>query len=186
MNQPFLNSVGLLVIGSGLTFLAAWYWHLKNAAVAEKNAAIAEALRLKAEHDRLVARVTEIESSNAVLKAAVVPITSAFQALLVKQLTHFHTPLMDSYLEKIGHLTEKEEGELARLLEERVRDAKDEIPDSESRAARILPDVMVLAKREMEMISQDSTLSVVSVPGGSGESKPQPQPQPQEDKQKET
>jgi hypothetical protein len=82
--QPFINSLGLLVIGAVLTFVAARYWHLKNQAIIAKNKAEEEAARIREGYDRLRQRVAEIENNNVAIKAAVQPITTAFQALLIK------------------------------------------------------------------------------------------------------
>jgi hypothetical protein len=76
---------------------------------------------------------------------------------------------MDALLVKVGppnNLSPEEEVQLAKLLAKRMKDVADVIPDSEARAAHILPDVMVLAKREQEQSSEDSTLKVVSIPKG--------------------
>jgi hypothetical protein len=153
-------SAGLLLLGAALTFAAARYWFLRNAAVAE-------AERIRGEHDRLVARVYELERDSAVVKAAVVPITTAFQALLVKELTHFHTPIMDALLVKVGPpnvLTPAEELQLAALLDERARDMALSIPDSEREAAHILPCVMRRAREEQVAVEKGGVLAVVSVP----------------------
>jgi hypothetical protein len=170
--QAMLNSVFIVVLTAGLGFIAARYWFLKNQAIAAVKAAEEEARRIKDEHDKLVERVRELESEHKLVKAAVVPITTAFQSLLIKQLTHLHTPVMDALLAKIGPpntLTEEEAEELKVLLAERVKDMADVIPDSESRAARILPDVMVLAKIEQTDIAQDSMLKIVAVPKGAAD-----------------
>lgn len=114
-------------------------------------------------------RVQELEMQHALVKASVVPITTAFQALLIKNLTHFHTPVMDALMVKVGPpntLTTEESEQLARLLEEREADMDGEIPESERIAARILPGVMTLAKMEQEAIDAESVLAVVAVPTG--------------------
>jgi hypothetical protein len=158
--QPMINSIVLLIISATLAFLAAKYWF-------ERNQVVQEAQRIKEGHDKLMQRVAELERDSALVKAAVVPITTAFQALLIKELTHFHTPVMDKLMEKIGPpntLTPEEEVQLATLLEERSRDMADAIPESERDAAQILPIVMRRAKVEQDQIEQDSILAVVSVP----------------------
>jgi hypothetical protein len=160
MPQPLINSIGLLIVAAALSFLAARYWF-------QRNQAIADAQRIKEGHDQLLNRVTELERENALVKAAVVPITTAFQALLIKELTHFHTPVMDALMVKIGPpntLTEDEAQQLAELLKQRSEDMADSIPDRERRAAHILPDVMVLAKSDQDQAQQERILAVVSLP----------------------
>lgn len=160
MTQQLLNSIGLIVLGSVLSFAAARYWF-------QRNQAVAQAALIKVEHDKLMNRVMDLERDNALVKASVVPITTAFQALLIKELTHFHTPVMDALMVKVGPpnvLTPGEEEQLAVLLAERSKDMADEIPDSEREAAHILPIVMRRAKVENAKIEHDSVLAVVSVP----------------------
>jgi hypothetical protein len=155
-SQPLINSVGLLILGAVLSFLAARYWHQKSQAEA------------------LLVRVTELERDRDAIKATVDPITTAFQSLLIRQLTHFHTPEMDALMVKIGPpntLTSDEASRLAVLLEERAKNMAGSIPDSERRAAHILPDVMILAKLEQDAVAQDSVLQVVAVPKGSANDK---------------
>ena len=135
MLQPWANSIGLLLIGAALTFIAARYWF-------QRNQAIISAQLIKIEHDKLLTRVADIERDNALVKAAVVPITTAFQALLIKELTHFHTPIMDALMLKIGPpntLTAEEQQQLSELLAQRAVDMADSIPESEREAALICP-----------------------------------------------
>lgn len=160
MSQTLLNSVGLLVLGAGLSFAAARYWF-------QRNQAVAAAAKIQAEHDKLMNRVMELERDTALVKASVVPITTAFQALLIKELTHFHTPVMDALMVKVGPpntLTDEEETQLATLLAERAVSLNGRISASEKDAADILPAVMRRARIEQKLIESESVLAVVAVP----------------------
>jgi hypothetical protein len=179
MPQAMINSVLIVLLTAGLGFMAARYWFVKNQAVALVKAAEDEARRIKDGHDKLVQRVYELEREHAVVKSAVVPITTAFQALLIKELTHFHTPVMDALMVKIGPpntLTSEEETQLAELLEQRAKDMADEIPDSEREAAHILPIIMRRAKVEQDQIAQDSVLAIVAIPKEHEAEDPSPSP----------
>jgi hypothetical protein len=114
----------------------------------------------------LVDRVAAAESKLALVGAAVLPLFTAAQAELVKQLTHFHTPEMDALLVKLGPpymLTPQEDDRLAVLLKEREQDMGDQISEDERDAARMLPMVMRRAKRESELVAAELVLKVVSV-----------------------
>ncbi len=147
---PLFNSIVLLVIGAVLTFLSAAYWMAR----AEKKA--------------LLARVVELERLNSLVTQAVVPISAAFQAILIKELTHFHTPIMDALMVKLGPpntLTTAEEVELVAALKQREQDMDGLIDDAERDAARMLPMVMKRVKAESESPNMETTIQVVARPG---------------------
>jgi hypothetical protein len=101
------------------------------------------------------ARITELERRLSLIGDAI-PLATAFQASLIKELTHYHTPRMDELMTKIGPpstLTGVEEAELWVLLAQRTHDMGQEISDSERDAAVILPFVMRRAKLELETIA---------------------------------
>jgi hypothetical protein len=108
-------------------------------------------------------RLVALESQLALVNAAVVPISTAFQAILIKELTHFHTPEMDALLVKIGPpnvLTEDERDRLAVMLIERTEDLGSEISSSERDAAHILPAVMKRAQAEQDTLQLASRLKL--------------------------
>jgi hypothetical protein len=97
-------------------------------------------------------RITELENKLAVLNQSMVPFNSAFQAILIKELTHIHTPEMDALLVKLGPpniLTQAEEIRLANLLIERADADDPTIPEYERDAARILPAVIRRAHHDI-------------------------------------
>jgi len=162
----FTQTVLLALLVSLLTFIAARYWfgrnvvqreaerledsRIKEAAHLTENRELA-ATNLARDHVTLVARVAEMEAKFAVLAQAVVPISTAFQAILIKELTHFHTPRMDELLGKVGPpsiLTPSEEQELADALRAREIEVDDRISDAERDAAHILPIIIKRAKAE--------------------------------------
>jgi len=145
---PILNSVGLIAVSSFAAFITARHWVTRTE----------NTLREK--------RLVELEKQLALVSAAVVPISTAFQAILIKELTHFHTPELDALMRKIGPpstLTEDEERRMAVLLEAREIDMADEISSSERDAARMLP--MVIRRAKAEATSSEETVAlVVSIP----------------------
>lgn len=151
MNQVLI-SVGLILLSSAVSFLVAWFMWKS----ARRDAAnIKEADRISIQHDKLDARVLELEKQLSAVGQAVLPISTAFQAILIKELTHFHTPEMDSLMTKIGppsRLTLTEEHNLALLLAQRAEDMAAQIPDSERDAALMLPLVIKRAKAEWEAV----------------------------------
>jgi uncharacterized protein YfkK (UPF0435 family) len=169
MTQAMVNSLGLLLFGTALSFATAWFWKTKDAAV-QKARVLAE------ENTKLASRVTEVETKLALVNQAVIPISTAFQAILIKELTHFHTPEMDALLVKVGPpntLTDAEAERLATLLIERTRDMGPQISDAERDAATILPAVMKRARVEADVLDSAEALrlklvtvaTVIGVPG---------------------
>lgn len=116
--------------------------------------------------DELKKRVAELEGQLLVVKEKVVPISAAFQAILIKELTHFHMPVMDKLLEKLGPpntLTEAEEKKLALLLQQRSVDLNGRISDLEQDAAVMLPMVVKRVHAEMKVDPTKQDLQVVAV-----------------------
>jgi len=147
MNTGLVNSLTALLVGAALSFLAARYWWAR----AERRD---RAAHLAIEHARLLARVAELENKVGLVSQAVLPISTAFQAILIKELTHFHTPVLDALLAKLGPpflLTPEEERALLHELRQRERDMGPMITEPEREAAQILPIVMKRAKAEAEM-----------------------------------
>jgi len=156
---PWIIDSSLIILSSVLAFIAALYF-------ANRKERIARANVLAVENDKWKARVIELENKIALVNAAVVPISTAFQAILIKELTHFHTPEMDALLVKIGPpniLNESEEKRLSIMLVERSKDLNGSISDSERDAATILPIVMKRAKAEQEILKTTESLNLISV-----------------------
>jgi hypothetical protein len=142
--NPVMNSVGLLLLGCVLTFVTTYFWFLKNAAVKEKE-------KIAIGHEQLVAKVADMETRMSLLNQSVLPISTAFQAILIRELTHFHTPEMDALLLKLGPpyaLTKPEFARLLVLLQERAVEVDDQISESERDAATMLPYVIKRAHDE--------------------------------------
>lgn len=169
--SPLIQPLALMFMSASLTFVAAWYWFNKNAGIKkvelEKQIVVDKAKHLAFEHQELMNRVRDLEKQLVSVTQTVLPLSTAFQAILVKELTHFHTPVMDRLMEKIGPpntLTEAEQQELIDCLEERTRDMGAEISDSERDAAVMLPMVMKRAKAEADaLLKAPVELKVVAV-----------------------
>jgi hypothetical protein len=146
LSHSDMNTIALAIFSAGLSFSGAWFF------MKRREAAV------------LRTRVEELERTVALMGQAVTPINTMMQALLVKELTHIHTPEMDALLVKVGPpntLTSEEEERLAYLLKERSEDMSAEIPDSERGAALILPAIMERAKTEQEATAAKVTLVAV-------------------------
>jgi hypothetical protein len=159
--QAFVNSIGLVVLAATLTFLATMFWQRRGRIDREVER---KAEKLAAENNKLTERVLDMEKQLGMLNQAVLPISTAFQAILIKELTHYHTPEMDALMVKIGPpniLTDDEMARLVIMLEERTRDMGSEISDSERDAATMLPLVMKRAKFDLD---NEKKLQLVSVP----------------------
>jgi len=162
MNQATLNSVFLALVGSGLTFLASWYWF-------QRNAAVERAKVIQAGHAALLQRVSDVENKIALVNQAVIPISTAFQALLIKELTHYHTPEMDALMREIGPpctLSAEKERRLGELLAARSLDDDPLISESERDAATILPYVIKRAKAEADVLDNAAALKLKLVTVG--------------------
>ncbi len=161
VTETWINSLAIAFFGAVLSLFAGLL--LYYLAGRQKAAAI-----LAAANVRLVDRVNDLERQLSAVNQAVVPISAAFQAILVKELTHFHTPEMDGLMAKLGPpftLTEVEAKRLGVLLEERQRDMNDQISDAERDAAQMLPLVMrrVLVDRERSGIEAEPLVRIMVV-----------------------
>jgi|SRR5579863_1049082 len=155
--QTWINSLALTLLGALLSLVVGgllFYARSKQRAAA----AIADA------HLKLLNRVVELEKSLALVNQAVVPISAAFQAMLIKDLTHAHTPEIDALLAKIGPplvLTLRDVDRLGVLLAEVTAD--NTITERERDAARMLPMVMrrVLADKESSGIEAEPLVRII-------------------------
>jgi hypothetical protein len=147
------------LIGAAIAFATSWFWYVQN-------------LKSKAKERRdlafsdMVRRTAELEKQIAVLGQAVQPISVAFQSMLIKELTHFHTPVMDDLMTRIGPpstLTVEEETELAAALKERAEDPGQHIPQSEREAALMLPYVIRRAKAEVSVQNSLPEMRLVAI-----------------------
>lgn len=151
--MPIFNSVGILLLGAALTFIATRYWH-------NRTLAINADLKLSEANEKLLNRIAELEKQNAIIGQAMIPINALVQAALIRELTHNHTPEMDDLLARIGSLDELEEARLYDLLKERVVDFNDPlITQSEREAAIILPYIMRRAAHEALEMNRSSTIT---------------------------
>src|ERR1700721_995874 len=92
MSYPEINPVPPWIVDTSLaifavlsTFLTTLYFNLRAAS----------ATRVKAvndENDTIRNRLIDLETKMALLNAAVVPISTAFQAILIKEQKFFHPP----------------------------------------------------------------------------------------------
>lgn len=155
------TSVGLLLVGG----VVSWFVTAKATAKTARVAANKETLE----------KIQKLEVQLAQVQQSVVPMSAAFQAILIKELTHYHTPVMDALLQKLGPpntLTEAEEDQLIAALKQRTKDMGDLISDSERVAAALLP--LVMKRVHLEEISSTTVqLQTVSVPEAPPEAPPE-------------
>jgi hypothetical protein len=155
--SPLVNSIVLTTFGSALSFVVAWYWFTRHARVRDAD-------RAREEQSILRGRVTELEKQLIAIGTQVVPMNAAFQAILIKELTHAHTPRMDELLVKLGPpyiLTDQEAAELSTALEARYKNIDALVDESERDAAKILPLVMKRVKAEAELLMADPNTPLV-------------------------
>jgi hypothetical protein len=148
-----INSIVLMFMTAIGTFLVQRHFHVKNRRLRE------EAIRTETA-EKIQGRVTELEKQLALVGQQIQPISTAFQAMLVKELTHFHTPEMDALMVKLGppyELTPEEELKLIAGLKERAESLEGVIPESEREAATMLPMVMRRVRNEL-VHESDKTL----------------------------
>lgn len=157
--SPLLTQIVVVFFAAGLTFLAARYWYTRHV----RDAKVAEAIRDKEE---LQDRVTALEKQLLAFSSEVQPISEAFRAILIKQLTHFHTPVLDALMQKIGPpntLTEPEMKLLCDELQKREKDMGPMIDDSERNAAKLLP--LLVERMRIETADKPTdALQLVAVP----------------------
>src|ERR1700735_3579393 len=87
------------VLAAALSFIGGSYWRGRARKDVTKDAAGAALLATAEDVQR---QLNELQGKMALLGQAVQPITAAYSALLVKSLTHFHTPEIDKLLAKVG------------------------------------------------------------------------------------
>ncbi len=156
-----VRSLVVLLSGAGLTFLATWYWTNQRKAL-ELRVQVQAAQDAK--NQQIFDRLVDLEKQSALLQQLVGPLSTAFQAALVKELTHFHTPEMDALMVKLGPpyvLNDDELGRLTVMLRERANSSDLDIPESEREAALMLPYVLKRAKREAVTLQ---SLGLIVVP----------------------
>lgn len=112
----------------------------------------------KSDDRDLLERVTELEKQLGIVGSQVAPFNVAFQSMLVKQLTHAHTPENDRLLAKLGAvnvpptITDEEEAKLKVALQAIVDDPT--IPADERDAAEMLPIQIRRVKREARELAK--------------------------------
>lgn len=151
--QQVLMTVGGMVFAAFLGALGVWFWRQKDSKA------------------KLSDRVSELEKQLGIVGAQIAPFNTAYQSMLIKQLTHYHTPVMDELMVKLGGvgvpptITPKEEVQLIEALKQRTEDMGPEISDDERDAAEMLPIVMRRVKREAEGQASGAKLVDIQVVG---------------------
>ena len=158
-----MTLVSIILLASALAFLMLlgllgylWYQNRQQAAVQHTTQEIlAERVTTLATH------VATIETQMVRIRDAV-PLHVALQTILIKELTHFHTPELDFLLTKLGppyRLTESEEETLLAGLKQRERDMGAEISQSEREAAQMLPLLINRIKREKALTTPTTVVA---------------------------
>lgn len=141
--KQVLITAGGTIFAATVGALVSWLWLQK-----------AQKTKVDEQIDK---RVSELEKQLGIVGAQVAPFNTAFQSILIKQLTHAHTPYQDALLKKLGDtgtppITPKEEAELLDVLKEIAADPN--VPDDERDAAEILPIQMRRVKREAAALTR--------------------------------
>src|SRR4029077_854944 len=160
VGNPFVNSILIALITTVMGAVVTWLFvsrsNARQTARDVKDMAERNAETIAIGHAKLLTEVAELKEKLSLVTAQVVPFSTAFQQILVAQLTHAHTPELDALMAKIGPpitLTEVEEARMYRLLTERQADMEAEISQEEREAALILPYVMRRARAEQAQIA---------------------------------
>lgn len=149
IDSSTITSVAISVLGVALAFLGTLYWTKRN------------------EQKVLLLKIASMEQQVALVSSQVVPISAAFQAMIIKDLTHDHTPELDLLMTKVGPpstLTEDEQHRMLELLTHRMDDLNIMMPESEREKAKILPFVMKMAQEEARAIAHPNVIRFVAVP----------------------
>jgi hypothetical protein len=188
MERSALNTILAVSVPSVLSFIFALILYAMKKRYDARQEALnrsyeSERTALRLEHDEerqelatriaataaMAARITEAETKLRVFEAQASPINAAFAALLVKEMTHFHTPVMDALLAKTppaqATITEEELVELIAALKQRMEDMGSEISDDERDAAEIFPPLLRRVKREAARIASGEVFTDVRVVG---------------------
>jgi hypothetical protein len=155
-------SLLVVVIGAVLTFGTTLYFANRKLIQANHAAAVvANALR--------DGKIVDLEKQLGIISASVTPIAMAFQSILIKELTHYHTPELDALLARIGppstlSIADVERMEL--LLSAREHDPDVKIPASERDAARMLPMVIrrAIIEAAQKTMQPGTLVQFVSLP----------------------
>jgi hypothetical protein len=158
-NETGWNTIAIVVLSGALTFLTTAYWRLKKL----KDTKAAELIRTASDVQK---QLSDLQSQMMLLGMSVQPLTAAMSAMLVKSLTHFHEPVTDALLAKVGPpnlLTVIEEKELSDAMDVRMKHSNGEITELERNSARLL--LLIIARSRLEHgLSQSTSLALVSVP----------------------
>jgi len=153
-----VNGIGILLTAA-LAFLGTMFWRWRRRAdlrIAANN------VLLKALQDQLSAQQGQL----LMLGTAVQPLTAAMASMLVKALTHYHSPETDALLAKVGPpntLTMEEEKRLGKTMQERSVDMADVISPLERNAAQLL--LLIVERNRLETGNSEELVPVlVGVP----------------------
>jgi hypothetical protein len=133
-----------ILIGAGMILFGALVTYLVTQARGRREA-----------KDATDKRISELERQLGIVGAQVAPFNTAFQTMLIKQLTHSHAPVMDALMAKLGSegvpptITEAETVELAAALRERASDPL--VGEYEACAAQALLPVTRMAEIDKEL-----------------------------------
>jgi hypothetical protein len=158
MNTLIVSIMGI-VLGAMLSFVASLYFF-------KRNAELAETKRIATEHEALLKRVAELETTVRMVGQTILPMSTAFQAILVKELTHFHTPEVDALLEKLGPPSTISEEDMVLLeiaLKRRTAEVDPLVDESEREAALILPYIIKRVRRQCANADAPIQIQLVSV-----------------------
>jgi len=161
MTQAMFNSMLLALFGTALGVITTWFWKSRDEAVRK-------ATVIAGEHEAALKRISDLEKKQGIVDAQLVPFNGLMQAMLIKELTHAHTPEMDALMVKLGPpniLTPAEERRLTVMLQERYARPDPSVSEQERDAAFILPAVIRRARSEAQVLqdAEDIRVKLVSI-----------------------
>jgi hypothetical protein len=171
-----INAIMGIILGAILSFTAGLYFFKKKTQIREAEL-IARGHkelsdRVDTGYEKLSDRMAKVEASLSMVNQAILPMSTAFQAILVKELTHFHTPAVDALLKKLGPpltITEAEMETLQCELRHRISESDPLVTRAEREAAIMLPYVIRRVARERDGLVPlaGKQIQLVSVSGDS-------------------
>ncbi len=146
-----MEQIGFVLFSAALVFVATWFWRYRS--------------RVEKERDEAAEWRSEMELKIAVLGTQMMPLWSAVQSQIAKDLTHPHPQfrVMDSLLRKLESLTitHDERRQLSVLLDERIVSTDPAVSDAERESAKLMKGVMAKVLVEAEQAKDPQGTEII-------------------------